>query len=52
VGVEAAEAALTEVEGRNLAAKYPVPAPNWRRAQTEGVPFLDDPPEGRKSGGP
>jgi len=48
VGAEAAEAALAEVEDRNLAAKYPVPAPNRRRAWIEGIPLLDDPPERRK----
>jgi len=48
VGAEAAEAALAEVEDRDLAAKYPVSAPNWRRAWTGGIPFLDDPPEVRK----
>ncbi|MBC6408505.1 MAG: transposase [Rhodobacteraceae bacterium] len=46
--VEAAEAALTEVEDRDPVTKYPAPSPNWRRAWTEGIPFLDDPPEGRK----
>jgi len=49
---KAAEAAPVEIEDRNLAAKYPAPAPNWRRAWTEGGPFLDDPPEGCKSGRP
>jgi len=48
VDAEAAEAGPVEVEDRDLAAKYPVPAPNWRRAWTEGIPLLDDPPEGRK----
>jgi len=48
VDAEAAEAAPVEVEDRDLVAKYPAPAPNWRRARTEGIPFLDDPPEGRK----
>ena len=46
--VEAAEAALAEVEDRDPVAEYPTPSPNWRRTWTEGVPFLDDPPEGRK----
>ena len=40
--------APVEVEDRDLAAKYPAPAPNWRRTWTGGIPFLDDPPEGRK----
>jgi len=45
---EAAEAAPVEAEDRDPATKYPAPAPNWRRAWTDGVPFLDDPPEGCK----
>ena len=48
VDAEAAEAVLTEVEDHDPVAKYPAPAPNWRRAWTGGIPFLDDPPEGRK----
>jgi len=48
VDAEAAEAAPVEVEDRDLVAKYPVPAPNWRLAWTGGIPFLDDSPEGRK----
>ncbi|MBC6408582.1 MAG: transposase [Rhodobacteraceae bacterium] len=38
--------APVEVEDHDPVAKYP--AANWRRARTEGIPFLDDPPEGRK----
>ena len=45
---ESAEAAPVEVEHRDPGAKYPAPAANRRRAWTEGLPFLDDPPEGRK----
>ena len=45
---EAAEAAPVEVEDRDPVAKYPAPAANRRRDWTEGVPFLDDPPDGRK----
>lgn len=44
----AAEAALTDFEESDLAARYPAIAPSWRRAWTEVIPFLDYPPEVRR----
>ena len=48
VDAEAAEAALTEFEGSDLAARYPAIAPSWRRAWNEVIPFLNYPPEVRR----
>ena len=48
VDTEAAEAALVEFEGSDLAARYPAIAPSWRRAWAEVIPFLDYPPEVRR----
>ena len=48
VDADAAEAALTEFEDSDLAAKYPAIAPSWRRAWNEVIPFLDYPPEVRR----
>jgi len=42
------EAALTEFEDGDLAARYPAIAPSWRRARNEVIPFLDYPPEVRR----
>ena len=48
VDAEAAEAALTEFEHSDLAARYPAIAPSWSRAWNEVIPFLDYPPEVRR----
>ena len=48
VDAEAAEAALSEFEASDLAARYPAIAPSWRRAWSEVIPFLDYPPEVRR----
>lgn len=48
VAVKAAEAALTEFEETDLAARYPAIAPSWRRTWPEVIPFLDYPPEVRR----
>lgn len=48
VDADVAEAALTEFENSDLAARYPAIAPSWRRAWNEVTPFLDYPPEVRR----
>lgn len=48
VDAEAAELALAEFDGSDLARRYPAIAPSWRRAWNEVIPFLDYPPEVRR----
>jgi putative transposase len=49
VDATAAEAALAEFEQSDLATKYPAIAPSWQRAWSEVIPFLDYPPDVRRS---
>lgn len=48
VDADAAERALAKFEDGDLAKRYPVIAPSWRRAWNEVIPFLVYPPEVRR----